>query len=52
MNSNEFIKKMHTINDIFNKTIEERENVGYIVNMQERTFDAKNGGAEIRIGVV
>lgn len=52
MDDNEFIKKMHTINDIVNKAIEEMENIGYIVNMQERIFDAKNGGAEIKLGIM
>lgn len=43
---------MHTINDIVNNAIKEMENIGYIVNMQERIFDAKSGGAEIKIGII
>jgi predicted DNA-binding protein len=52
MDSNEFHKKMHTINDIVSNAINELEDIGYIVNVQERIFDAKSGGAEIKLGIV
>ena len=52
MNDSEFIKKMHTINDIVSEAIKEMENIGYIANVQERIFDAKSGGAEIKIGII
>lgn len=52
MDDNEFIKKMHTINEVFNKAVKEIEDIGYIVNVQERIFDAKSGGAEIKIGII